>query len=129
MRGNDALLTQCFFNLLHNATKFVAAGVKPRIRISSATVGQHARVEIRDNGIGVSPEAVARIFEPFQREHPHSAYEGTGIGLAIVQKVVEKLGGRVGVESQLGNGSRFWVDLPLAKPAPSASGADARVLV
>jgi signal transduction histidine kinase len=120
VRGNDALLTQCFSNILHNATKFVAPGVKPRIRISCRHEGNLARIEIADNGIGIGPEAVNRIFEPFRREHAH--YDGTGIGLAIVQRVVEQLGGRVGVESDPGQGSRFWVELKLtALGAPAAA--------
>ena len=119
--GNDALLTQCFSNLLHNATKFVAPGVKPRIRISAEVDGAVARIDIADNGIGVDPDAVSRIFEPFRREHAH--YDGTGIGLAIVQKVVDQLGGRVGVESEPGCGSRFWVELKLAEALPHTAAS------
>jgi PAS domain S-box-containing protein len=109
VNGNDALLTQCFSNLLHNATKFVAPMVKPRIRIGARVDGETARIEITDNGIGIAPEAVGRIFEPFRREHAN--YDGTGIGLAIVQRVVDQLGGRVGVDSEPGKGSCFWVEL------------------
>jgi PAS domain S-box-containing protein len=129
VRGNDALLTQCFSNLLHNATKFVAPGVRPRIRISSLVRGDVARIEIADNGIGVAPEAFGRIFEPFRREHAH--YDGTGIGLAIVQKVVEQLHGRVGVDSEPGQGSRFWVELKLTSPSPASppGHTSSRVLV
>lgn len=119
--GNDALLTQCFANLLHNAIKFVAPGVRPCIRITSTENADTARVEIADNGIGIPREAMVRIFEPFRREHAH--YDGTGIGLAIVQRVVDQLGGRVGVESEVGKGSRFWVELKVshvaASPAPA----------
>jgi PAS domain S-box-containing protein len=119
VRGNDALLNQCFSNLLHNAAKFVPPGIKPRIRISSRLHGDVARIEIADNGIGIAPEATARIFEPFRREHSH--YDGTGIGLAIVQKVVDQLEGRVGVESGIGQGSRFWVELKSPVSPASAS--------
>jgi PAS domain S-box-containing protein len=119
VRGNDALLTQCFSNLLHNATKFVAPGVRPKIRIASKITGDVARIEVVDNGIGIAPDATARIFEPFRREHAH--YDGTGIGLAIVQKVVEQLEGRVGVISHVGEGSRFWVELKV--PANSRAAA------
>jgi signal transduction histidine kinase len=115
VRGNDSMLHQCFSNLLHNATKFVAPGTKPRIRISGRVEGETARIEITDNGIGVAPEAAVRIFEPFRREHAH--YDGTGLGLAIVQKVVDQLDGRVGVESRPGEGSRFWIELK----APASS--------
>lgn len=123
VRGNDALLTQCFSNLLQNATKFVAPGVRPRIRIAGQVRGDIVRIEIADNGIGIAPEAVGRIFEPFRREN--AEYDGTGIGLAIVQKVVDQLDGRVGVESQLGHGSRFWVDLKRATSASSAAPSPA----
>jgi PAS domain S-box-containing protein len=120
VHGSDALLTQCFSNLLHNATKFVAGGVKPRIRVSShLKPGGIARVEIADNGIGIEPDAVSRIFEPFRREH--AQYDGTGIGLAIVQKVVDQLGGRVGVNSLPGQGSCFWVELKATSDASTSS--------
>jgi signal transduction histidine kinase len=129
VRGNEVLLTQCFSNLLHNATKFVLPGTRPRIRIETETNAALTRVSIIDNGIGIPPEATARIFEPFRRENPN--YDGTGIGLAIVQKVVEQLEGRVGVESKVGHGSRFWVELKVEKVAPSETieRAAPRVLV
>lgn len=115
VHGNEALLTQCISNLLHNATKFVAPGVKPRIRISARVEAGVAHIDIADNGIGIAPEAAERIFEPFRREHP--GYDGSGIGLAIVRKVVTLMGGRVGLESSVGQGSRFWIELSLARPA------------
>lgn len=129
VQGNEALLIQCFSNLLHNAAKFVAPGIKPHIRIAAQASGTRTRIEVSDNGIGIAPEARARIFEPFHREHP--TYEGTGIGLAIVRKVVDQLGGRVDVESQPGHGSRFWVELIPGSPAPIATPhrVEARVLV
>jgi signal transduction histidine kinase len=116
VRGNEVLLTQCFSNLLHNATKFVPPGVKPTIQIGARAEGIVTRVNVTDNGIGIAPDAMARIFEPFRRENPN--YDGTGIGLAIVRKVVEHLDGRVGVESELGQGSRFWVELKREDVAP-----------
>lgn len=129
VRGNEALLTQLFSNLLHNAVKFVAPGVKPQITIAAHLEGAFARVDVSDNGIGISPDASARIFEPFRREHPN--YDGTGIGLAIVRKVVDLLEGRIGVESQIGRGSRFWIQLHLTRPidASAPAAAAARVLV
>lgn len=120
VRGNEALLGQCFVNLLQNATKFVAPGVRPSVRIMGTRNGDGVRVVVEDNGIGVPAEATERIFEPFQRED--ARYEGNGIGLAIVRKVVERLAGRVGVESTPGSGSRFWIELPGAE-ATSPSGS------
>jgi signal transduction histidine kinase len=127
VRGNESLLTQCISNLLLNATKFVAQGVKPRIRISARIDAQVARIDIADNGIGIAPEAAERIFEPFRREHP--GYDGSGIGLAIVRKVVELMDGRVGLDSSVGQGSRFWIELRLASPANPPAPAPARLSV
>ena len=73
-----------------------------------------ARVVIEDNGIGIAQHAQGRLFGMFQKLD--SKYEGTGIGLAIVRKVAERMGGKVGVESKSGQGSRFWVDLKIAQP-------------
>jgi PAS domain S-box-containing protein len=110
--GNEALLTQCFSNLLGNAVKFVAPDVRPRVRVRAESANDFVRIWIEDNGIGVPPHAHERLFKMFQRLT--TGYEGTGIGLAIVRKVVERMEGRVGVQSQPGKGSRFWVEL---KPA------------
>jgi len=110
--GNEAALTQCFSNLLHNAVKFVAPATKPRVRISAQSDGPTVRLWVADNGIGIAPRHVAGIFGLFHRLD--SAYEGTGVGLTIVKKAVERMGGRVGVESESGQGSRFWLDLKLA---------------
>lgn len=107
--GNESLLTQCFGNLLGNAVKFVAPGVKPRVRIRAQAKGCGVRVCIEDNGIGIAKHAHRRLFGMFQKLD--NQYEGTGIGLAIVRKVVERMGGKVGVESAPGEGSRFWVEL------------------
>jgi signal transduction histidine kinase len=122
--GNESLLTQCFGNLLGNAVKFVAPGVRPSVRISAEdlagesfdpeTAGKPAMVRIwfEDNGIGIPKEALEKIFRMFQRMHRADEYRGTGIGLAIVKKAVERMNGHVGVESQIGKGSKFWIDLP-----------------
>jgi signal transduction histidine kinase len=67
---------------------------------------------VQDNGIGIAPENQKRIFNTFERLHGSEVYPGTGIGLAIVRKGMQRMGGRVGVESQLGQGSRFWIELP-----------------
>jgi PAS domain S-box-containing protein len=112
--GNESLLTQCFANLLGNAVKFVAPGVKPQVRIWSDQNGTATRVFVQDNGIGIPLHAQTRLFGMFQKLD--SQYEGTGIGLAIVRKVAERMGGKVGVESEPGQGSRFWVELKIAQP-------------
>lgn len=110
VQGNQAALTQCFSNLLGNAVKFVRSGETPDIRIGSEELpGGWVRILFEDKGIGISPQMLPHIFKMFSRGT--SAYEGTGIGLALVNKVVQRMGGRVGVESQEGQGSRFWVEL------------------
>jgi signal transduction histidine kinase len=112
VRGHEAYLTQCVTNLLDNAVKFVPAGRKPAVRIWSESIDGQVRLWIEDNGIGIAKEAQERVFGIFQRVHAESTYPGTGIGLAIVRRAVERMGGAVGVESEPGHGSRFWVRLP-----------------
>jgi len=110
--GNESLLTQCFSNLLENAVKFVADGVQPRVRIWAEPNGTFVRIWVKDNGIGIPKHAHTRLFGMFQKLDQQ--YEGNGIGLAIVRKVAQRMGGSVGVESQSGRGSRFWVELRAA---------------
>jgi len=112
VRGHYATLSQVIANLLTNAIKFVHPDVQPHIRISANRTEPYVRLWIEDNGIGIDPQYHDRIFQVFERLHSLETYPGTGIGLAIVQKGLERMGGRVGVESQLGQGSRFWVELP-----------------
>jgi signal transduction histidine kinase len=111
--GNEAALTQCISNLLANAAKFVAPGVQPRVRVWSETEGDRARLFFRDNGIGIEKEAHEKIFGIFQRASRN--YEGTGIGLAIVKKTIERMGGSVGLQSQPGHGSTFRLELALVE--------------
>jgi len=112
VRGQEVFLSQCVSNLLTNAVKFVRPGEKPRVRVSTCPMEGGVRIYVEDQGIGILPEDQQRIFGIFQRVHPQERYEGTGIGLAIVQKAAERMGGSVGVESVPGQGSRFWLQLP-----------------
>jgi PAS domain S-box-containing protein len=117
--GSESLLTQCFSNLLDNAVKFTTPGTKPRVRIYAENRDKLVRIWIEDNGIGIPENAQQRLFGMFERlTHEH---EGTGIGLAIVRKVVERLGGKVGVESQPNKGCRFWLELRPAGTAPGST--------
>jgi signal transduction histidine kinase len=110
--GNEGLLTQCVSNLLSNGVKFVSAGTTPRLEIwAEEREPSLVRVWFKDNGIGIASENHERIFRMFERIHPNADYEGTGIGLTIVRKAVERMGAQFGFESALGNGSRFWIDL------------------
>lgn len=110
VQGHAPSLNQCLTNLLSNAVKFVAPGVGPRVRIFTQPIDGRVRLWVEDNGIGIEPEAQHRIYEIFQRLS--AKYEGTGIGLAIVKKAAERMGGATGFESQPGKGSRFWIELP-----------------
>jgi len=122
MRANEPLLMQCLSNLLSNAVKFVPPGRRPEVQIQTESAVDKVRLSIKDNGIGIPSEAHARIFEVFTRLHDANEYEGTGIGLAIVRKAVERMGGTVGVISETDKGSLFWIELPGA-PAPGDSVA------
>jgi len=108
--GNEALVGQCVSNLLSNAVKFVSAGTTPCIEVSAEAVEKGSiRVCFKDNGIGIAPQNHNRIFRMFERIHPTSDYEGTGIGLTIVRKAAERMGAQVGFDSQSGKGSNFWI--------------------
>jgi signal transduction histidine kinase len=139
VKANAAVLNQILSNLISNALKFVDPETRPHLRIYaeettsrmesaatksgnvplldaqlSALDGKFVRLWIEDNGIGIAPEYHERIFRMFERLHGAGSYPGTGIGLAIVRKGVERMGGRAGVESAAGEGSRFWLELPAA---------------
>jgi two-component system, sensor histidine kinase and response regulator len=110
--GHEVSFTQCVTNLLSNAVKFVPAGVTPRIEIWTKVVDGSARLCVQDNGIGIAAEHQPRIFNAFERLN--SQYDGTGFGLAIMRKAVERMDGQFGVESEPGKGSLFWIQLPQA---------------
>jgi PAS domain S-box-containing protein len=113
--GHRVVLGQIASNLLANAVKFTKAGTPPWVRVrSERREGGRVRLWVEDQGIGIAPQHQERIFRAFERLHGMQEYPGTGIGLAIVQKGAGRLGGRTGVESEVGMGSRFWVELPEA---------------
>ncbi|MFA7242939.1 MAG: PAS domain-containing protein [Sulfuricellaceae bacterium] len=105
-------------NLVGNAVKYRVAGRRPEIVVTSETVGNEWRLTVTDNGVGILPDQIHRLFQMFQRLHTRAAYEGAGVGLALCRKIVEHHGGRIGASSQgEGLGSTFWVNLPLQAPA------------
>jgi PAS domain S-box-containing protein len=111
VRGDELQLSQLFQNLIGNALKFRSASV-PRIHVSAAEKEHEWELVVRDNGIGIEPAYFERIFMVFQRLHNKGEYPGTGIGLAICKKVVERHDGRIWVASQPGEGASFHFTLP-----------------
>jgi PAS domain S-box-containing protein len=112
--GQDSLLTQSLSHLVDNAFKFASPERELSVSIrSERRPGGLLRLTVEDNGLGIPPEFVPKLFLPFHRLAPGEG-EGTGIGLAIVKRAAERMGGSVGVETEPGRGSRFWLDLPEA---------------
>lgn len=112
--GHEAYLTQIVSNFLSNAVKFVVPGQKPSVIVRTRAEGEMIRLSFEDNGIGISSEHQKQIFQIFGRVYSDKKYEGTGIGLAIAKKAAERMGGFVGVESEAGKGSIFFVLLKKA---------------
>lgn len=110
--GHGPTLVHALANLLTNATKFTPRARQPLIHVRFESRARAGRLWIEDNGIGIASEHHDRIFRPFERLHGADQYAGTGIGLALVRRALERMGGRTGVESRPGEGSRFWVELP-----------------
>ena len=113
-------LGQLFQNLIGNAIKF-RGNEPPRIHVSASRNGNGWTFSVRDNGMGIAPEYAERIFIIFQRLHNRKEYPGTGIGLAICKKIVERHGGRIWVESEVGKGATFYFTLPASKGEPLSS--------
>lgn len=118
VRSDETQLARVFQNLLGNALKFRRPDVPPRVHVS-AERRQHRWVfSIRDNGIGIDSGYADRIFVIFQRLHTRTEYPGTGIGLAICKRIVERLGGEIWFESEPGKGTTFFFALPAADLSP-----------
>lgn len=115
MLAEPVVLGQIVANLVENAARFASVEHPAHVVVRTEQRTDRVRLWVEDNGIGIAPEHQSRIFEVFERLHGQEAYPGTGIGLAIVAKGVEGMHGSFGVESELGQGSRFWVELASAE--------------
>jgi len=115
--ADETQMEQLFQNLLSNSLKFHGAE-PPRIQIAAAEKPDGWTLSFRDNGIGIAPRDAERIFQMFQRLHTQEEFPGTGIGLAVCKKIVDRHGGKIWVESSVGRGATFHVSLP------KSTGAD-----
>ena len=120
---NPQEIHQLFQNLLENAIKF--GGKNPQIAVSVTAQGQEWRFAIQDNGIGIAPEFQTQIFEVFQRLHPDDVYPGSGMGLAICHKIVQRYDGKIWVKSAVDKGSTFYFTLPIT---PSHQSSTAKIV-
>ncbi|GAB1688297.1 sensor histidine kinase [Krasilnikovia sp. M28-CT-15] len=119
VEGEEPLLTTLLVNLIGNALKFRRPGVPPVVRVSAEQGEREWRINIRDNGIGIEAEFADKVFVIFQRLHARDAYEGTGIGLAIVKKIVEYHGGRIWLDLDVHEGTSIWFTLPMPAEVPT----------
>jgi PAS domain S-box-containing protein len=124
--AQPAALVQSIQNLLSNAIKFTEEGQAPRIQVFAKTIGEKTRLYVKDQGIGIEERHFERIFQVFERLHGQESFSGTGIGLAIVKKAAERMGGSCGVDSKIGSGSEFWIELRSAENL-EASASDPRL--
>jgi len=115
VNGDRHQLRELFQNLIANAIKFRPPGVNPEVKIYSRSMDTGYQIFVEDNGIGFDEKYLDLIFKPFQRLHGRGQYEGTGMGLAICRKIMERHGGRISVNSTPGKGSVFQVTFPLVK--------------
>lgn len=118
-------LEQLFQNLIANAVKFQKVGQRPKVEVEAEPRGEEWLIRVKDNGIGIDPAYKDKIFVLFQRLHARGEYEGTGLGLAVSAKVVEQHGGKMWVESELGQGATFLFTLPMQPPQDACEKGDA----
>jgi light-regulated signal transduction histidine kinase (bacteriophytochrome) len=124
--GEEPLLTNLLVNLVSNSFKFRRPGVAPKVHVSARRIGDEWEISCADNGIGIEPEFVDKIFVIFQRLHSKDAYPGTGIGLAIAKKIVEYHGGRVWVETEVAEGTLIRFTVPVVVEEEPAAVAPAQ---
>jgi signal transduction histidine kinase len=114
VRADFGLLELALTNLISNALKYAPPGERPQVTVRAQGSAGRWRLEVVDRGIGIPFEDQERVFQAFVRLHGEETYEGSGLGLSIARKAVELMGGRIGVESEPGVGSTFWIELERA---------------
>jgi light-regulated signal transduction histidine kinase (bacteriophytochrome) len=119
-QGDPTVLRQVWCNLIGNALKYSAKQTQPRIDIRGHTQGRENVYEVQDNGAGFDMQYASKLFKVFQRLHSANEFIGTGVGLAIVQRIIERHGGRIWAEGQPDRGARFQFTLPAAAVSGSA---------
>jgi PAS domain S-box-containing protein len=122
--GHPATVILIVTNFVANALKFVPPDRPPRIRLHAGPVDEFIRLVVEDNGIGIEAGDLEKLFQVFSRLHARSVFPGTGLGLAIVRRAVERMGGRVGVESEIGKGSCFWAEFRVPDALVDAAGTE-----
>jgi two-component system NtrC family sensor kinase len=118
-RGDEALLRQVFVNLISNARKFTRHAQEPTIEVSSRELAGRIEYSVHDNGVGFPAKQAHRLFGVFKRLHREEEFEGTGVGLSIVQRIIHRHGGSISAESEAGSGATFRFTLPRDEPAAS----------
>ena len=125
VEGDPRALRQIWSNLLGNAIKFSRTRHPGEVWVSAEQIGDIVRFQVRDNGVGFKPEFSNKLFVLFQRLHGMDEFEGTGVGLAIVKRFVQKHGGSVSATAVLDQGATFTVELPLRRPAVLTTSEEA----
>ena len=110
--GNKTQLYQLFLNLVANGMKYQQPGTKPRVHVSYDENDNHYTFRVSDNGIGIDKKHIHKVFDVFQRLHRKDQYQGTGIGLSICKKIVERHNGKIWIDSKLNVGSKFYIQIP-----------------
>lgn len=128
LEGDPNLLRVVIQNLVANGIKFVPRDVKPEIHVSASDLGERVRIQVQDNGIGIDQAHSSQLFQLFKRLNNRKDYDGVGMGLATCRRIVEMHGGTIGVDSQLGQGSCFWMELPKQLPQAQADLVDSKAV-